>query len=133
MPLTIILKGLAVWLGILVLAMANGVLRETVLLPWLGAPSALILSGVLLSALILAVAYASLPWLQLRQTWQRLAVGLGWLVLTLVFEFSFGLWQGKSRAELLMPYTFKDGNLWPLVLAVTVLAPSIAARLKARQ
>lgn len=133
MPLTIILKGLAVWLGILVLAMANGVLRETVLLPWLGAPSVLILSGVLLSALILAVAYASLPWLQLRQTWQRLAVGLGWLVLTLVFEFSFGLWQGKSRAELLMPYTFKDGNLWPLVLAVTVLAPSIAARLKARQ
>ncbi|MCG8519188.1 MAG: hypothetical protein MI794_14460 [Pseudomonadales bacterium] len=133
MPLTVILKGLAIWLGILVLAMANGVLRETVLRPWLGAPGALILSGVLLSALILAVAYASLPWLQLRQTWQRLAVGLGWLVLTLMFEFLFGLWQGKSWAELLMPYTFKDGNLWPLVLAVTVLAPSIAARLKARQ
>jgi hypothetical protein len=50
-------------------------------------------------------------------------IGLGWLALTLIFEFSFGLWQGKSLQVLLEAYTFKDGNIWPVILVVTVLAP----------
>ena len=57
-------------------------------------------------------------------------VGVGWLVLTVAFEFSFGLWQGKSWPVLLEAYTFRGGNIWPVVLAVTVLAPYIAAKLK---
>ena len=42
-------------------------------------------------------------------------VGFLWVVLTLVFEFGLGIVQGRSWAEMLMPYTFKDGNIWPLV------------------
>ncbi len=59
-----------------------------------------------------------------------LGVGLGWLVLTLIFEFGFGLLRGKSLPELLQAYTFTDGNLWPVVLVVTVFAPWLAARLR---
>ncbi|MDR5892803.1 hypothetical protein QC820_08220 [Halomonas mongoliensis] len=126
----IAVKSLMIWCGILVLAMANGVLREAVLVPLLGAPAALVLSGVLLSTLIIGVAYLSLPWLQIRRTGQLWLVGAGWLALTLVFEFSFGLWQGKSWPELLDAYTFEGGNLWLVVLAVTALAPRLAARLR---
>lgn len=124
------LKALMVWAAILVLAILNGALREAVLIPRLGTPTGLILSGLLLSALIVGVSYVALPWLGARQSAQLLSVGLGWLVLTIIFEFSFGLWQGKAWPVLLEAYTFKDGNVWPMVLLSTALAPYIAARLR---
>ena len=124
------LKAMVIWVVILVLAIANGALRESVLIPGLGTPAALVLSGLLLSCVIIAVAYLSLPWLQIRRPVQFWAVGLGWLALTLVFEFSFGLWQGKSWSELLEAYTFKGGNVWPVVLVVTAVAPFVAAKLR---
>lgn len=122
---------LVIWLGILVLAVINGMLREAVLLPMLDKPLALILSGIPLSALILAVAYLSLPWLGRMPVAGYLTVGLGWLCLTLIFEFAFGrLVQGRPWPELLEAYTFRDGNLWPLVLLVTAAAPYVAARIR---
>jgi hypothetical protein len=124
------LKALAVWLSILGLAIANGLFRESVLLPAFGIPSAFILSGLLLSALIITVTWLSLPWLRLRRPGQVWLVGFGWLALTLVFEFSFGLAQGKSWPVMLEAYTFKDGNLWPVVLAVTTCAPFIAEKMR---
>ncbi len=130
MAATLVLKAFAVWVIILLLAILNGVFRESVLLPKLGAPSGLILSGVALSTLILAAAYLALPWLGNRHASHLWGIGFGWLVLTLVFEFSFGLWQGKSWPTLLEAYTFKDGNIWPLVLIVVAVAPSVAARLR---
>ncbi|WP_278799835.1 hypothetical protein [Marinobacter nauticus] len=130
MMMTVLLKGLLVWGGILVLAIANGVLREAVLEPAFGRSVALVLSGILLSLLIIGMAYVALPWLNVRHLAGLFGLGAAWLVLTLVFEFSFGLWQGKSWAELLEAYTFRGGNLWPIVLAVTVFAPYLAARLR---
>ncbi|GAB2592166.1 hypothetical protein GCM10026986_20260 [Nitrincola alkalisediminis] len=46
------------------------------------------------------------------------------------FELSFGLWQGKSWSVLLEAYTFKGGNIWPIVLAATLFAPYIGAKLR---
>lgn len=124
------IKALIIWSGILVLAIANGMLRESVLIPAFGTPAALVLSGLLLSAVILGMTYYSLPWLQVTSPAGLFAVGFGWLALTLLFEFSFGLWQGKPWPELLEAYTFKDGNLWPVVLVVIVFAPFLAAKLR---
>jgi len=126
----IILKSFAIWLGKLALAIGNGMLREAVLIPKLGSRAGLMVSGLLLSVLIVVVTYQCLPWLGTRRPTQLLGVGIGWLVLTVVFEFSFGLWQGKSWRALLEAYTFSGGNIWPVVLAVTALAPYLAARLR---
>lgn len=126
----IALKALAIWAGILILAVLNGALRVAIFIPKLGTVAGLVLSGVLLSALIFVVAYLSLPWLGARHVAQLLGIGLGWLSLTLVFEFSFGLWQGKSWQVMLEAYTFKDGNIWPAVLVVTALAPYLAAKVR---
>ncbi len=130
MPFGIAFKALAIWIGILVLAVLNGALRETVLVPKLGTTTGLVLSGVFLSALILAVAYLALPWFGAHRPVEFAGIGLGWLALTLVFEFSFGLWQGKSWQVMLEAYTLKGGNIWPAVLAVTALAPYLAAKLR---
>lgn len=130
MLVSVAAKALVVWLGILLLAIANGALREAVLIPRLGTPAGLILSGTLLSALIVGVAYMSFSWLAMPRPSYVWAVGLGWLLLTVVFEFSFGLWQGKSWSVILEAYTFKGGNIWPIVLVVTALAPYLADKLR---
>jgi hypothetical protein len=123
-------RALAVWMAILVLAVFNGIVRESVLVPALGSGPGLFLSGLLLSCFILVVAFLALPWLGARSTRQLLLVGIGWVSLTLVFEFSFGWLQGMNLDELLSAYTFEGGNIWPVVLLVTAVAPWLAARLR---
>jgi hypothetical protein len=88
-------------------------------------------SGLLLSACILGVSIALVPWFGRLGTSRCLQLGLLWLCLTLVFEFGLGrLVQHKSWSELFEAYTFKGGNLWSLVLVITFLAPLLAARLR---
>lgn len=65
-----------------------------------------------------------------RRAAELAGIGLGWLALTLVFEFSFGLWQGKSWQVMLDAYTFKGANIWPAVLLVIAVAPYFAAKLR---
>lgn len=125
-------KSLAVWVGILALAMLNGALREFVLIPLLGRTAGLVVSGVLLGAMILATASLAVPWFGRHSASTFIAIGIGWLALTLVFEFSFGLARGKPLAEILAAYTFQDGNLWSLVLLVTAMSPWLAAVLRHR-
>ena len=126
----VVVRAFAIWLLILALAVANGALRETMLIPRLGKPSALTLSGILLSALIVLTAYLFLPWLSVHASSQLLVIGCGWLLLTLAFEFCLGLARGKSLAVILEAYTFKGGNIWPVVLLVTACAPLVAAKLR---
>ena len=124
-------KAFAIWLIILVLAISNGTLREAILIPTLGKSPGLILSGALLSAAILAIAYVALPWLGRASVARYVAIGFGWLCLTLAFEFTFGrLIQGKPWSQILEAYAFKDGNIWSLVLLVTAIAPYVTAKFR---
>ena len=129
----LLLKSLIAWMLILCLAVANGALREAVLIPSLGRASGLVLSGVLLCVCVALVAYVLVRLEQGIMVRQSAFVGILWLCLTLAFEFSFGRYiQHKPWPELLGAYTFKGGNLWPLVLLVTLLAPYLAALVLAK-
>jgi len=129
MPL--FLKALALWFAILVLAMLNGILREKVLIPALGNTPGLVVSGVVLSACVFFVAWAGAPWYGALTSQKCLLIGTFWLILTLLFEFGFGrIAQHKTWAELLEAYTFKGGNIWPLVLLATFIAPWLAAKMR---
>ena len=120
-----LLRVLVSWLAILALAFVNGAFRELVLVPALGYPWALLLSGLVLCACILAIAYLALRRREVRTALQAFGIGASWLALTLVFEFTFGrLVQGKSWNDILGAYTFARGNLWPVVLLVVLLAPA---------
>lgn len=125
------LKALGLWLFILVLAIVNGALREAVLLQLLPRSAAFTLSGLLLMGCVLTVALLSIQWLGRLRLAQYAGVGLLWLVLTLAFEFGFGLLvRGESLASLLDAYRFRDGNIWPLVLVVVATAPALAAQVR---
>lgn len=118
------------WVCILTFAIANGGLRESVLISRFGGPVGTAISGVLLTVAVCVVAFVLVRWRKPRTTRHAMWVGAGWLVATLAFEFSFGAFvQGKPLSELLAAYTFKGGNLWPVVLLAVLVAPHAAARL----
>lgn len=123
-------KAIVVWLVILGLAFANAALREAVLVPWIGKVRGLTLSGLILSALVLAVAYLALPWIGAVRIVELVAIGIAWLVFTLSFDLGMGAFQGKPVRRQFDAYLFKRGNLWPVVLLVTAGAPLLAARLR---
>ncbi|KXK01423.1 MAG: hypothetical protein UZ17_ACD001001646 [Acidobacteria bacterium OLB17] len=126
----ILFRATIVWAAILVLAVLNGMLREGVLLPRFGTTIGFVASGVILSLLIVLTAYLTVPWIGARTFRELLLTGFLWLILTLAFEFSFGLVLGKTLNEILVAYSFRDGNLWPIVLLVTFLSPLAAAQLR---
>ena len=123
----LLLKAIEIWAVILVCAMANGALREAILIPRFGLHTSLLLSGLLLCMCIVAVAFALVPRLGQTDRLVRTGIGVLWLGLTLAFEFGFGrLVEQRSWESLFEAYTFKDGNLWPLVLLVTLISPLLA-------
>ena len=131
MAYVMVAKAFAVWWGILILAIANGTFRGSVLLPLFGMTTGLLLSGIILCTVIIAIAYIALPWIGQTSMAGYYMIGAGWLFLTLIFEFTFGYFvQGKSLPGLLEAYTFEGGNIWPIVLVVTALAPYIAAKIR---
>lgn len=131
MTLSVWIKSLALWAAILLLAILNGLFRESVLIPAFGSVAGLIVSGILLCACIFLTALIAMPWLGPLGSRRYLLVGLLWLLLTLAFEFVFGRFvQHKPWPELFAAYTFRGGNIWPLVLLVTCLSPWLAARFR---
>lgn len=122
-------RALALWLGLVVLAIANGAVREAWLAPSLGPRAGEVASAVLLSALILVVAYLSIRWIGTRTVRGALAVGGLWLVLTVAFEFLGGRYLfGVEWDELVDNYRFWRGRAWVLVLVTVFAAPWLAAR-----
>lgn len=116
-------KSLVLWLLLCALAVVNGGLRERCIAPAIGERAALPLSGVTLSLGIVLVTALTQPWLGPLTASGALAVGAGWLALTLLFEFALGWRTGKTLQQMLAAYDPRGGNLWLLVLTVTLLSP----------
>ena len=131
MTATVWLKAFSLWVAVLILAILNGALREKTLIPAMGSFGAFVASGIILSGCIVLVAFVAAPWYGQLMPSAWLRIGVLWLALTLVFEFGFGRVVGnKTWPELFEAYTFTGGNIWPLVLVVTLIAPWLAAKLR---
>ena len=126
-----LLKAVAIWLLMVVAAMANGLLRDGLLNVLLGPRLALPVSGVLLSALILAITWVCLPFIRTGTAGGYLGIGLLWLVLTLAFEFLFGHFvAGKPWPEMVSIFDLRSGNLFSIILLVCTIAPWTAAKIR---
>jgi len=122
------------WLGLALLGILNGVIRQVTygrLLPELAAHQVSTLSGVLLVA-------AALWWLlsvwPLADSRQAIKVGALWLCMTIAFEFAFGHFVlGHSWSVLLADYDLLKGRVWSLFLLWIAMAPFVLFRLRERR
>ena len=125
-----LVKAVLVWAAILVVAIVNGALRDAVLVHSFGPTVARALSGVILCLCVVAAAAVASPWLGplKRSSWWL--IGAVWLALTVVFELTVAYVQHTSWQEVVGAYTLQGGNIWPLVLVTTFVAPWLGARIR---
>lgn len=127
MAMEVLGKAIVVWLGLMVLAVANGAVREAILTRRIGPGAAHVVSTVMLCAIIVVMTLVSGTWIGISTATTGLQVGLGWLVLTLSFEFLAGHYVfGNSWEKVLADYNLLKGRVWVFVPLTTVAAPWIA-------
>jgi hypothetical protein len=122
-----IARAVAVWFGIMLLAILNGAARDIVLVPRLGDLVARAVSCVTLAGVILLVAWLSLRWIAPASIGDAWTIGAMWLAMTLAFEFLAGHYLFRTPwPSLLADYNLLAGRLWILVLSATLVAPALA-------
>ena len=127
----IVRRGLLVWLLIMAAEFVHGIARIVLLQPRLGDLQARQVAVFTGSAIILAVALACVRWIGAATTRELLGVGMLWLVLTVAFELLFGrLVIGYSWRRIGSDYNLIEGGLLPIGLAVLMLSPLLATRLR---
>ncbi len=122
------LRYLAAWLGLMILAILNGFVREFWLETHYSTGVAYQLSTVLLLVLFTAYFWWLFRRWPLKSTGQAWAVGTIWLLLTLAFEFSIGFAGGLTWWEMLQSYNVMTGDFWIAVPLYVLIAPRLFAR-----
>ncbi len=127
----VILRALAVWILLAVVAVLNGTARNAWIAPRLGEQRAHIVSTFILCALIFFIVFALIRWIGITTPTQASLLGLCWVAMTLAFEFLAGHFLfGHPWERLVADYNVLSGRLWILVPIVTYLAPRWALRLR---
>jgi hypothetical protein len=122
-----LVRALAIWFVLLLVAVLNGAFREAVLTPRVGRGVAHALSTVMLSVLILIVGWLSMGWISPRTLQDAWTIGALWVGLTIAFEFLAGHFVfGRPWDELLADYNLLAGRIWLMVLVVTLMTPVFA-------
>lgn len=130
-PRLSLIKYVLAWFPMLVIAVANGALRQSVF-----AKEMAELQAHQLSSLTGSVFMGLFIWFVVHlwppsSSLQALAVGLIWLCLTVCFEFFMGLvLQQRPLAQVLDQYNLLAGRVWVLFLAWITIAPLLFLRIQ---
>jgi hypothetical protein len=115
----------------LFIAIANGALRQFTLGKYMPEIHAHQLSTAIGSILIGLFIFAVIRIWPPSSTKQALAIGLIWLLLTVIFEFTFGrLVMHRPWSLLFHDYDLVAGRVWVLFLVWLALAPYVFFRLR---
>ncbi len=122
--------GVAIWPIMPVTAMANGLFRELVLVPALGASVAGVVAVVTFFLLIYPIIFTFLRFVPASFDRTDLwTLGLVWMLLAVAFEFVvFGVVLGVPMSDLLAAYDITRGELWPVVLLGVLIGPPLLGR-----
>ena len=119
------------WLPMLVIAIANGALRQLTfakVMPELRAHQLSTAIGSILIGLFIWAVVRVWPPTSARQA---LSIGLVWLALTVAFEFVFGRFvMHRPWSQLLHDYNVLAGRVWAVFLVWLMLAPYVFSRLR---
>ncbi len=131
MTVNLFLKTSMIWIIIALLAILNGIFRESVLVSTLGPSMAISVSGLMLSLIVFIVTYLSFPLFGKHPSHTYFLIGLQWVVMTLVFELLFGHYVvGKPWSDILQVFNIMKGDLFIIVLVMSLLSPLLVAKIK---
>jgi len=125
-----LVRAFLVWLIIVAAETIHGTLRQIFLAPLVGdfpARRISIFTGMLL---IFATALLFVRRIAASSAKSLLAVGLLWVILTVVFEIALGRFLGYSRERIFEDYDLSNGGLMAFGLAFMLFAPLLAAKLR---
>jgi hypothetical protein len=124
-------RSILVWIALSLLAILNGILRNSFITPRIGELGGHVVSTVLLCALIILVTLLLIGWLNPKSKRDVMTIGLLWLLMTVAFEFLAGHYLfGHPWNRLFADYNFARGRVWALVLIATFVAPMLSARIR---
>jgi hypothetical protein len=124
-------RAIAVWLLVMAVEFVHGTLRWIFLRPHVGDFRSGQIGVFTGSVLFLLIVYLCKPWMKLQSAWDCFRVGLLWVGLTLLFEWSFGHYvMGRSWESIATEYNPLRGGLMPIRLLVFAMSPWIAWRLR---
>lgn len=131
MTIDLVIRASLIWLLIAVLAIVNGIFRESLLVPLIGHSAALPVSGISLSSIIFIVTYFVFPMFGKRSFQTYFFIGLQWVLMTLIFELVFGHYIiGKPWPVIFEVFNVYQGNLFVIVLLTSLFSPFIVAKIK---
>jgi hypothetical protein len=124
-------RAIAVWLGLVGAEIIHGIVRSIALMPRVGDKRARQI-GVFTGSLVnLGITHHFIEWIGARKTRTLVGIGVVWVVLTVVFEVTFGrLVMRSSWERLRSDYDLAHGGLLPLGLVALAGSPLVAARLR---
>lgn len=120
-------RSILVWFCFLALAFVNGAFREIVMIKFLGIAQPLASQLSCLTGISLWTALLIFVWkrLQVKKLTEAIAIGMGWLFATILFE-TFILNRKMTASEILHTYDVTRGEYWGLVLLWIGLMPLAA-------
>lgn len=123
--MNIFLKYFIAWFPMLILAIANGALRDLVYKKFVGELAAHQISTITLLLLFGIYIVFITKKLPPNSQMQALMLGVFWMCLTLVFEFGFGRYRGNSWQKLFTDYNILKGRIWILIPIALAIGPYI--------
>jgi hypothetical protein len=126
----IYLNSLLPWFAMVVLAILNGIIRQSFLLLYTTEPVAHIISTFMFLIVQSLVIYLYVRIKHIKEMSALIKIGVFWVVLTILFEFVFGHYvMNHPWEKLLADYNIFAGRLWLLVLLNNIIAPLISGKL----
>jgi hypothetical protein len=129
-----LIRSFLVWLLFVPLAVMNGALRDLLLTPVLGETAGRAMSSLTLSLLIFGLTVLIVKKLGVDTMPGLFIVGGFWLVLTVIFEFTFFIAvMGHPLDVLFEDYNLFRARFWILVLITTFFSPFLAFRIRVKR
>ena len=125
-----VIKYLLVWLLLAIVAIANGILRQSTygqIVSELNAHQISTVTAILSSGVVVWIANRFWP---IQSTSQALVIGACWLLMTVLFEFGFGHYvAGHPWDRLIADYRILEGRVWALFLMWVAILPFVVFKL----
>jgi hypothetical protein len=124
MDQVIYVRYLLFWPLLAVVAIANGILRESTygkILSELAAHQVSTLTAIVFMGVLVFWLHRFWPLESARQAW---LIGIAWLIMTITFEFGFGHFvAGHPWVRLFADYNLLNGRVWLLLLIWILVLP----------